>query len=53
MEEIECPNYLDKETGVFRYYEDNRTAGNELNKKPGNKLLEETFKILNSGENLH
>lgn len=53
MEEIEWPDYLDKETGVFRYYGDNRTAGNELNKKPGNKLLEETFKILNSGENLY
>ena len=27
MSELEWPDYLDKETGVFRYYGDNRTPG--------------------------
>src|SRR5690606_21992447 len=54
MSEIEWPDYLDVETGVFRYYGDNRKAGNHLTdtKQGGNKLLEEVFGILNSGENL-
>lgn len=54
MSELEWPDYLDVETGIFRYYGDNRKAGNELTntKQGGNKLLEEVFTILNSGENL-
>lgn len=54
MTELEWPDYLDVETGIFRYYGDNRKAGNELTntKQGGNKLLEEVFRILNSGENL-
>lgn len=54
MSELEWPDYLDVETGIFRYYGDNRKAGNELTKtkQGGNKLLEEVFSILNSGENL-
>ena len=54
MSELEWPDYLDVETGVFRYYGDNRKAGNELTKtkQGGNKLLEEVFGILNSGKNL-
>ena len=30
MEELEWPDYLDVETGIFRYYGDNRKPGNEL-----------------------
>ncbi len=54
MTELEWPDYLDVETGIFRYYGDNRKAGNELTKtkQGGNKLLEEVFSILNSGKNL-
>lgn len=54
MSELEWPDYLDVETGVFRYYGDNRKAGNELThtKQGGNKLLEEVFSILNSNKNL-
>lgn len=54
MSELEWPDYLDVETGIFRYYGDNRKAGNELTKtkQGGNKLLEEVFSILNSGEHL-
>lgn len=39
MEELEWPDYLDEETGVFRYYGDNREPGRELTdtKKKGNK----------------
>ena len=54
MSELEWPDYLDVETGIFRYYGDNRKAGNELTKtkQGGNKLLEEVFSILNSNQNL-
>lgn len=54
MSELEWPDYLDVETGVFRYYGDNRKAGNELTKtkQGGNKLLEEVFGMLNSGVGL-
>ena len=54
MSELEWPDYLDVETGVFRYYGDNRKAGNSLTntKQGGNKLLEEVFAILNSNKNL-
>lgn len=30
MEELEWPDYLEVETGIFRYYGDNREAGREL-----------------------
>lgn len=30
LNEIEWPDYLDKETGVFRYYGDNRHPGRDL-----------------------
>lgn len=51
MEEIEWPDYLDSETGVFRYYGDNRTAGRQLldTDKKGNQLLEDVFSLLNQG----
>lgn len=51
MAELEWPDYLDKETGIFRYYGDNRTPGQSLTdtKKGGNKLLESVFATLNSG----
>lgn len=31
MEELEWPDFLDEETGVFRYYGDNRQPGNGRN----------------------
>ena len=54
MSELEWPDYLDKETGIFRYYGDNRTAGKDIldTKQGGNRLLQEVFEILNSGKNL-
>ena len=54
MEELEWPDYLDEETGIFRYYGDNRTPGKELTdtKKKGNKILETTFALLNEGVKL-
>ena len=50
MNELEWPDFLDTETGIFRYYGDNRSAGKELTntKAGGNKLLETVFSILNS-----
>lgn len=50
MEELEWPDYLDVETGVFRYYGDNRKPGNDIlnTKNKGNKLLEDVFRMLNS-----
>ena len=54
MEELEWPDYLDEETGIFRYYGDNREPGRELTdtKKKGNKILEMAFSLLNEGKNL-
>lgn len=52
MSELEWPDYLDIETGIFRYYGDNRKPGNTITqtKQGGNKLLEEVFGLLNSGK---
>ena len=52
MAELEWPDYLDVETGIFRYYGDNRKPGNALTqtKQMGNKLLEDVFEMLNSGD---
>ncbi|MCE7743829.1 MAG: restriction endonuclease [Candidatus Heimdallarchaeota archaeon] len=45
-EEKEWPNNLDIETGIFRYYGDNREPGSAINEKKGNKLLENVFSLL-------
>ena len=54
MEELEWPDYLEEETGIFRYYGDNREPGRELTntKKKGNKILEDVFATLNEGTGL-
>jgi len=54
MEELEWPDYVDKATGIFRYYGDNREPGRELTdtKKKGNKILEMAFDLLNEGVHL-
>lgn len=54
MEELEWPDYLEEETGIFRYYGDNREPGRELTdtKKKGNKILEMVFALLNEGTHL-
>ncbi len=51
MSELEWPDYLDPETGVFRYYGDNRTPGKHILDTPrkGNVLLDMVFEILNAG----
>ena len=43
-------DYLDEETGIFRYYGDNRTPGKTILDTPrkGNGLLELVFECLNS-----
>lgn len=45
MNELEWPDFLDVETGVFRYYGDNRKPGSALTDThaKGNALLEEVF----------
>lgn len=50
LAELEWPDYLDRETGIFRYYGDNRNPGRELTdtKQGGNRLLETVFDILNT-----
>lgn len=54
MEELEWPDYLEEETGIFRYYGDNREPGRELTdtKKKGNLILETVFALLNEGIHL-
>lgn len=51
MSELEWPDYLDEETGIFRYYGDNRQPGRAITdtSNGGNKLLENVFGILNDG----
>lgn len=50
--ELEWPDFLDRETGIFRYYGDNRTYGKELldTKFRGNKTLQEVFSMLDTKE---
>ena len=49
MNEPEWPDFLNEETGLFRYYGDNRTPGRTITdtKLKGNALLEEVFALLN------
>lgn len=50
MAELAWPDYLDEETGIFRYYGDNRNPGRSLLDTPrkGNQLLEFVYDCLNS-----
>ena len=50
MSELEWPDYLDEETGILRYYGDNRKPGRGITdtKLKGNKLLEQVFASLNN-----
>lgn len=50
MQELAWPDYLDEETGIFRYYGDNRSPGRAILDTPrkGNQLLEFVFECLNS-----
>jgi len=54
MQELAWPDYLDEETGVFRYYGDNRNPGKTILDTPrkGNQLLEFVFACLNSNPEL-
>ncbi len=49
--EVEWPDYLDSETGLFRYYGDNRRPGANIHgtKRKGNQLLRAVYGDLNSG----
>lgn len=53
MAELEWPDYLDRETGIFRYYGDKRNPGIITDtKQGGNKLLEKVFELLHSKKDL-
>ena len=54
FDEIEWPDFIDEETGIFRYYGDNKKSGREYTqtRHGGNKILEEVFSLLNSNESL-
>ncbi|MEH7379109.1 restriction endonuclease [Bacillus sp. JJ1533] len=49
--ETEWPDLFDTETGIFRYYGDNRKPGNTLHETPkgGNKLLADIFRTVYEG----
>ena len=49
MKQLAWPDYLDEETGIFRYYGDNKNPGKSLldTSKKGNRLLELVFDCLN------
>jgi hypothetical protein len=55
LEELEWPDSLDVENGIFRYYGDNRTPGRELHDTPrnGNKYLRDVFSKLDSEKGRH
>jgi hypothetical protein len=48
--EVEYPDLLDFETGIFTYYGDNRTPGTLINKTKGNLFLEDIFRKLHDNE---
>lgn len=50
--EQEWPDYLDPETGIFRYYGDNRKPGHDLHdtQRGGNRLLRDVFNASRSPE---
>ena len=52
--ELEWPDYLDAESGVFRYYGDNRHPGKDLHdtRKKGNILLRDVFSWLNNSDDI-
>ena len=54
MSEVEWPDFLDEETGIFRYYGDNREPGRDILDTPrqGNKLLEEIFNKIHASEDM-
>ncbi|MHA1353635.1 MAG: hypothetical protein ACTSR1_00485 [Candidatus Heimdallarchaeota archaeon] len=43
--ELEWPDKLNVETGIFRYFGDNRKPGQDLHYPPGNKLLRDYFNL--------
>jgi hypothetical protein len=45
-EEPDWPDHLDRSTGTFTYYGDNRTAGSPLAATPGNRILMDVFGAL-------
>lgn len=51
--EVDWPDYLDVETGVFTYYGDNRTPGKELHdtRPGGNRLLRDVFDAAHGSTN--
>lgn len=51
MQELEWPDHLDVETGVFRYYGDNRQPGKDIldTRNHGNEILESVFDMLHIG----
>lgn len=52
LEEIEWPDSLDTETGVLRYYGDNRTPGKDLHDTPkrGNQYLKDVYASIDQPE---
>lgn len=39
MDELEWPDHLFVDEGIFRYYGDNRSLGKNLHSTPGSKML--------------
>tara|TARA_B100001248_G_scaffold253945_1_gene231753 strand:- start:287 stop:1477 length:1191 start_codon:yes stop_codon:yes gene_type:complete len=46
-EEVDWPDSIDIETGTVTYFGDNRTPGNEIDSKRGNKKIKAIFEALN------
>ena len=51
--EVEWPDYLDPETGIFKYFGDKRSEGDlHATQVGGNRFLRENFKKLHTGSRL-
>lgn len=53
MRDLDWPDNLDVETGVFTYYGDNKKPGRELHETPrnGNQILRDLFELAHGGAN--
>lgn len=47
--EVDWPDHIDAESGIFTYYGDNKEPGSTIHEKEGNKILRDVFDDLHSG----
>jgi hypothetical protein len=55
MDDVDWPDSLDEETGLFYYYGDNKRPGHDLHdtQRQGNLILKQVFERAHQGERIH